>query len=264
MVTAPILTGTMGWSYEDWRGPFYEAGLSSSKMLEQLAKVLPTVEIDATFYGVPRTSTLAGWDAQTPDTFRFSAKVPRAVTHERRLVGAVEEALHFGRLLQQEFGAKLGAMLVQLPPDFSVDERPALERFADGLSDPRGTPGLPFVVEFRHASWSETNIADVLAERGVLTATTERLDTGAPLRYVRLLGEENSVARFDERQFDRSAELAEWVTRLEVARNASPEPIFVFVRNFYEGHAPATIADLRTRLGLPNVTPPGQQQMSLF
>jgi len=120
------------------------------------------------------------------------------------------------------------------------------------------------VVEVRHESWTQTNIAAMLAERGIATATTERTDCGNALRYVRLLGIENSVTRFDERQFDRSQEIAEWARRLAEARQASPEPIYVFVRNFFEGHAPATIADLRERLGLPNPTPPGQKQLSLF
>jgi hypothetical protein len=90
-MAADVRTGTMGWSYEDWRGPFYPANLPAARMLGEYAKVFDTVELDTTFYGVPRPSTVAGWAAQVPEGFVFSAKVPRAVTHERRLIGAVEQ-----------------------------------------------------------------------------------------------------------------------------------------------------------------------------
>jgi len=257
----------MGWSYEDWRGPFYPAGLAMSRTLEEYAKVFDTVELDTTFYGTPRPSTLDGWASQVPPGFLFSAKVPRAVTHERRLLGATEAALDFAGLLHEKLGARLGALLLQLPPDFSPAERDALDVFADGVTDPRQTPNLPWVVEFRHASWVETNVVADLAARGISCATTERLDVGAPLRYVRLLGEDNSIKRFDERVVDRAADLAVWAGRIKAAlAEAGPDapPLLVYARNFFEGHAPATLLDLRARLGLSVPTPPGKQQMSLF
>jgi uncharacterized protein YecE (DUF72 family) len=260
----------MGWSYEDWRGPFYPAGMAMSRALEEYAKIFDTVELDTTFYGTPRPSTLDGWATQVPPDFLFSAKVPRAVTHERRLIGATEAALDFAGLLHAKLGARLGALLLQLPPDFSPAERGALDAFADGVTDPRrAVPGAPWVVEFRHAAWAETNVAATLAARGIACATTERLDVGAPLRYVRLLGEDNSIKRFDERIVDRGADLAVWAGRIEVTLadadpGAPPPPLLVYARNFFEGHAPATLLDLRARLALPVPTPPGKQQMSLF
>lgn len=264
MPLAQVRTGTMGWSYEDWRGPFYPSGLPPAKMLAEFAKVFDTVEIDATFFGAPRPATLASWRAQVPDGFLFAAKVPRAVTHERRLVNAAPIALDFGRLLKTHLGECLGALLLQLPPDLSANERASLDEFVNDITAADGgEPALPWVVEFRHASWLETNIAAELASRGVLCATTDRFDAGAPLRYVRLLGTQNSVARFGA-QIDRAEEVAAWAARLQAARSARPEPILVYVRNFFEGHAPATIFALREKLGLPVPTPPGKQQMSLF
>lgn len=265
-----IRTGTMGWSYDDWKGSFYPRDISGPKMLEAYARItgFSTVELDSTFYGVPRASTLDGWVAQTGDGFLFSAKVPRAVTHERRLLGAAEAALDFGTLLQERLGEKLGNLLLQLPPDFVADESKTLWTFIDGITTPRGgNIPLPWVVEFRNASWVGLGIAEELAERGISCATTERVDLGGTLRYVRLLGAENSVARFDERQIDRAGDIADWASRLDQARRTAPKtdpPLLVYVRNFFEGHAPGTISLLREKLGLPTVTPPGQQQMSLF
>jgi uncharacterized protein YecE (DUF72 family) len=269
-MTADIRTGTMGWSYDDWRGVFYERDTPSARMLEQYARIpcFDTVELDTTFYGAPRPSTLEGWAAQTPADFLFSAKVPRAITHERRLVNAAEAALDFGRLLRTHLGTKLGALLLQLPPDLTTEEQESFDTFIDGITSRRnaGNDRLPWVVEFRSPSWVETGVVAALEQRGVAVATSERLDLGGPLRYLRLLGTDNSFARFDERQIDRSADIAVWADRLIAAR-AEPgaaSPLFAYVRNFFEGHSPATIADLRSRLGLSTATPPGRQQMSLF
>jgi uncharacterized protein YecE (DUF72 family) len=265
-----IRTGTMGWSYEDWKGPFYPKDIPAPRMLETYARItgFDTVELDSTFYGVPRATTLDGWAAQTGDGFLFSAKAPRAITHERRLFHAAEAALDFGTLLQERLGEKLGSLLIQLPPDFVADEKKTLLTFVDGITSRRGGRStLPWVIEFRHASWVGIGIAGDLAERGIVCATTERVDPGGPLRYVRLLGTENSVARFDERQIDRTEEISAWAARLAEARSSAAEntpPLLVYVRNFYEGHAPATITVLREKLGLPTETPPGRQQMSLF
>ena len=257
----PVHFGTMGWAYEDWRGPFYSRAVKQERMLEEFSQVFDSVEIDATFYGAPRKSTLLSWAAHVPDAFRFSAKVPRAITHERRLIGAAEAAIEFGLLMQGELGEKLGALLLQLPPEFAIGDRETLEAFfAEVLSPRRGGATVPYVVEFRNASWQDTDIVETLATLNVKVATTERLDLGGPLRYVRLLGTENSVARFDEKQFDRAPELDVWAEGLKTADG----PVFVYARNFFEGHAPATLFALRSRLGLPNATPPGQQQMSLF
>lgn len=270
MSIAEIRTGTMGWSYDDWRGPFYERDAPAARFLESYARTpgFDTVELDTTFYGVPRISTLESWFKATPEHFLFSAKVPRAITHERRLIHADEAAADFGRLLREQIGSRLGALLIQLPPDFTVEQRRILETFLDGvaLRHRRSDTPLPWVVEFRSATWAESGISESLAERGIQTATTDRLDLGGPLRYIRLLGVENSVARFDERQIDRSADLDTWAKRLDEARRTpgAESPILVYVRNFFEGHAPATITDLRTRLGLATGAPPGQQQMSLF
>ena len=263
-----VYTGTMAWAYDDWRGPFYARDTPSAKLLTEFARVFPTVELDTTTYGAPRESTLDSWYAQTPEGFLFSAKIPKAITHERRLVNAAEAALDFGHLLRARLQEKLAAILIQLPPDFTADYRPTFDTFIQRITDPRAADApVPWVVEFRHASWKDTDALGFLTKRGVHCATTDRLDLGGPLRYVRLLGTEHSVARFDERQFDRSEELAAWATRLDAARQEIPvdgRPLLVYARNFFEGHSPATLRVLREMLGLPNVSPPGQSQMSLF
>ena len=251
--------GTMGWSYPDWRGPFYARGTPDSRLLAEYATVFDAIELDTTFYAPPRETTLTQWKNQTPSGFLFSAKVPKLITHERRLVGpaAVKEARDFGKLLQNGLGEKLGRLLLQLPPDFGPGEARNLLTFVDALVG----SGFPFTVELRESGWQTTEIAVQLTERGIALATTDRVSVpGAPLTYLRLLGEENSVERFDQRVIVRDDELDHWAERLKNTTGT----VFVHVRNYYEGHAPATLFELRRRLGLSLPTPPGQQQMSLF
>ena len=247
--------GSIGWSYDDWKGPFYAADTRPEKMLAALSQVLSAIEIDASFFGLPRMSTLQNWMMQTTERFRFCAKAPRALTHEKRLAGnAGADARIAAEHLREGLGEKLAHILVQLPPDFAAGERRHVERFFTEAGDG------PWAVEFRHASWLQTDIPAFLEERGVVLATTEKLDFGHPPRYLRLLGDEGAFARFHERQLDRRPELDIWAERLKQSEGER----FVFVRNYFEGHAPASLFYLMEKLGITPPTPPGQQQMSLF
>ena len=263
---AEIRLGTMGWSYPDWRGPFYDADVPATRYLDQYARVFSTIEIDSTFYGTPRPSTVVGWAAHVSPGFRFSAKLPRDITHGRRLVGGAEAAVEFASVLSAGMGAKLGAILVQLPPDFGPGEYGVFRKFIEAITGRENSGRFPWVVEFRNIGFRDTDALTFLVEHGVACATSERLDMGGPLRYVRLLGTENAFSRFDERQIERTEELAAWAERLKMARDEadSSTTISVHARNFYEGHAPATLRDLGERLGIAVPEPPGRQQMSLF
>lgn len=253
-----IRTGTAGWAYDDWKGPFYARDTPREKMLAAFAQVFDAVEVDATFHAAPKRSVLEGWAAQTPPHFRFAPKLPRTLTHDRGLVGVEDDALAFAHLLQDGLGTRLGAILVQMPPEFGPGQIRTLAAFAKAV----GRRGIPWVVELRDTAWSATSAAQRLPEFGLHTAATDRCDPGGPLRYVRLLGAENSVPRFDTRVFDRGADLDAWARRL---RDLAPETeALVFARNFFEGHAPATLTDLRARLGLTTPEPPGRHQRSLF
>jgi uncharacterized protein YecE (DUF72 family) len=242
--------GTMGWNYDDWRGEFYTPDTPKAQMLAEFSQTLNLVELDSTFYAVPKVETLEKWAAQTPDGFRFTAKLPKLLSHERRLVGSFAEANDFAQLLKNTMGAKCGGVLLQLPPDFALSEQSNLLRFLEKWE--RKT--LLFI-EFRHPSCQK--IKDIPDDVNIVT--TERFDTGGNISYLRLLGEENAFAAFTHRQQKREMELDAWATRLK----ASPDAL-VFVRNFYEGHAPATLFALMERLGYSIPTPAGQQQMRLF
>src|SRR5262245_3887869 len=102
-----IRIGTMGWSYPGWVGPFYPAGSRPADFLAEYAHVFDCVELDTTFYGAPKPAIVRGWAANTPDHFRFSAKLPRQITHDRHLHDA-EADLHAFLGSIAPLGDKLG------------------------------------------------------------------------------------------------------------------------------------------------------------
>src|SRR5690606_21066270 len=108
--------GTSGYSYKEWKGSFYPPDLPAEQMLEWYASRLPAVEINNTFYRMPRPSVLEAWAAAVPEAFRFAIKAPRRITHQQRLKDAAEPTRYFVDALAA-LGDKLGAVLFQLPPN---------------------------------------------------------------------------------------------------------------------------------------------------
>src|SRR5919202_5811956 len=115
-----LYLGTSGWSYADWEGSLYPEGLPPGSRLSEYAKHYATVEIDSTFYGTPRNSTVEKWREVVPEGFLFAAKVPKEVTPDRNLVGVEAETDTFVQTMA-ELGDKLGRLLLQLPTSFTVE-----------------------------------------------------------------------------------------------------------------------------------------------
>ncbi|HEX4097199.1 MAG TPA: DUF72 domain-containing protein [Caulobacteraceae bacterium] len=157
MVTPGVRIGTAGWSIpRAAAGRFPPQGSG----LERYAAVFDAVEINSTFYRSHRPATFARWAERTPAGFAFSVKLPRAITHEARLV---EAAGLFGRFLSElePLRAKLAVLLVQLPPSLAFDAAVA-RAFFDAARQQE--PGLPIVCEPRHASWFSPEADALLAD----------------------------------------------------------------------------------------------------
>jgi uncharacterized protein YecE (DUF72 family) len=155
--------GTMGFAYEAWRGVFYPETANPRQYLAPYSQVFDAVELDSTFYGAPRESTVRQWAAQTPPGFRFCPKTPRDITHERGLAlarGAGEAMLAFLDAIRL-FGDKLGPVLIQLPPSFDPVQRPALAEFLAMLPH-----DVRYAVELRHRGWVTPETAAFLREHG--------------------------------------------------------------------------------------------------
>ncbi len=238
-----LRVGTSGFSYKEWRGRFYPERLPAADMLRCYAERLPTVEVNNTFYRLPRASVLQGWAAQVPEHFRFALKASRRITHFRRLRDAGDETAYLLRTVAP-LGARLGAILFQLPPNLPKD-LPRLEAFLALL--PEGTRAA---FEFRHASWLDDEVFERLRARGTALCVADRGDDGepetpvvatAPFGYLRLRREGYS-----------EADLAEWAARIA----AQPwQEAFAYFTHELEG--PALAASLTERFERAAGGPPG-------
>jgi uncharacterized protein YecE (DUF72 family) len=169
-----LFVGTSGFSYAEWKGRFYPAGLPDAQMLSSYAERLPTVEINNTFYRMPQASLLEGWNQKvTSHGFTFALKAPRSITHISRLKDAGEGT---GRFLAvaETLGPRLGPVLFQLPP-FLRKDAAVLKDFLALLPN-----GLKAAFEFRHDSWFDDEVTQLLSDRGMALVAGDP-DEGDPL-----------------------------------------------------------------------------------
>lgn len=170
--------GTSGFSYPAWKGPFYPEDMAAKDMLAYYAERLPAVEINNTFYRMPRASVLAGWREAVPAEFRFAVKAPRRISHQAKLVDCADAVGYLAESLAA-LGEQLGCVLLQLPPYLRKDA----QRLAAFLG--QWPPQLPIAVEFRHVSWFDAETLEALAEHGAALGVSDdgkltlppRLDT---------------------------------------------------------------------------------------
>lgn len=167
-----LYCGTSGFSFKQWKGPFYPEKLPVDQMLAFYGTRLSTVEINNTFYRMPRPSVLEGWAAKVPETFRFAVKAPRRISHIKKLADCEQEAAYlFGAL--EALGARLGCVLVQLPPHARANVESLLSFLALA---PRG---IRLAFEFRHDSWCDDAVLDALRKHGAAWVTADN-DGGMP------------------------------------------------------------------------------------
>jgi uncharacterized protein YecE (DUF72 family) len=281
-----IRIGTCAWSFDEWSGPLYPPAVPSNRWLEFYARYFPAVEIDSTFYSAPSETIAQRWVEMTPTPFRFTCKLPREITHDRRLRDCRKELVAFLRALEP-LTPKLHVVLIQLPPSYRPsDEKSAFRDFITQL------PGdFRFAVEFRDPDWHRPNIIRLLEKQRVcwvwndVSPLNER--NLAPFEfqplttdfiYLRLLGHSvtkwdgdgKRMHRYDKLLWKREAALDSWALRIQRHLDEI-RSVWTFVNNHYEGFAPATCQRLAERLGfqlpLPaeEVVPPNERgQLDLF
>jgi uncharacterized protein YecE (DUF72 family) len=260
-----IKIGTCAWSYEDWREPFYPPHLPSNERLEFYSRFLRAVEIDSTFYHSPAEHVSDHWRAATPAEFLFTAKMPREITHDRKLRDSEELLDTFLRGIRP-LREKLACVLIQLPPWFEpkhdetalkdfVRQLPREFRFAVEFRDPEWhMPRFVHLLEENHVCWvwNDTTTPEHSAEAafGFLPPTTDFL-------YVRLLGDLDNkydgngqrIHSYRKISWPRDAALDLWAEKI---RQISPQMknVFVFSGNHFEGFAPLTCQRFAKKLGL--------------
>ena len=144
------------WSFKGWVGNFYPEGTKPSEFLREYSRRLNTVEGNTTFYAVPSPDTLDGWLMQMHETFRFCPKVPKAISHEGKLMDNVERAREFIKVMSR-LGSHLGPMFLQLPPRYSPKLLPDLQAFLAVWSH-----DIRLAVEVRHLDWFESPYSEAL------------------------------------------------------------------------------------------------------
>ncbi|HEX2600640.1 MAG TPA: DUF72 domain-containing protein [Gemmatimonadaceae bacterium] len=170
-----ILAGTSGYAFKEWKGNFYPTELKDDGFLGYYATKFPTVEINNTFYRLPKENVLLEWAAQVPQNFTFALKASQRITHHARLKEEAADTVDFLLRNTAKLGDRLGPILFQLPPNLKKD----VNRF-------RGFLGLlpsdrRYVFEFRHESWFDNEVFDAMRERDIAMCVAEQEDFKCPV-----------------------------------------------------------------------------------
>ena len=261
-----VWLGTQGFSFIDWVGPFYPEGTTQTTYLEEYAKRFPIVEIDSTFYGAPRATTVEGWKRRTPPAFQFAAKFPKLITHEKKLDRALGDAEAFIGMMQA-LGDKLAVLTLQFAYDFTPENFDRLEAFLAALPK-----GVRYAVELRNRGWVKPELGEMLSEHNVALVLQDlhympKLDwITTDFSVIRWLGRRKDIEQFDRIQIDRSQELDRWAESVRTFIGDGVD-VFGFFNNHYAGHSPASVRQFASLLGveLPEAAPddPAKSQLTL-
>ncbi|HYZ59704.1 MAG TPA: DUF72 domain-containing protein [Nitrososphaeraceae archaeon] len=252
--------GCSGWSYSSWQGHFYPKGIENSKWLKYYSKVFNYVEIDSSFYRIPNEFMVKNWYKRTPEDFRFTAKFPKVITHDKRLSDFDEDQLSYFFESISELKEKLLALIIQLPPSIDIVE---------GLSALRNIlpyldKGFRYAVEVRHRSWFQDLAYNFFRNNQMSLVWSLLSDIKTPpivtsdFVYVRLIGDRSIQEKdFGTIQIDRIKEMK------KVARNFKDDNnegkligaryAIVAANNHYAGFGPGTVNIFRQLIGLEEV-----------
>ena len=248
-MTAGIYLGTQSWTNKNWRGNFYPKSTPPENYLAEYAKRFHAVEIDSSFYAIPRPEVVTHWRDVTPDDFRFTAKFPRVITHQKILKDVAAETRQFLDVMAL-LKDKLGPLVLQFPFNFPIQHRERLAEYLTAL--PRE---FRYVVEVRHPDWFAESffnllrayrVALVLADYGKFPSS---IQITTDFTYVRWVGNRKD---FPDNQvhalIDRATELDQW-SRVMTRLAAQGVTVWGFANDVYQGHAPTTVHALAERIG---------------
>jgi uncharacterized protein YecE (DUF72 family) len=252
-----LYVGCSGWSYDGWLGHFYPSNLDRKDYLKYYSQVFDFVEIDSSFYNAPNVFMTKRWASLTSDNFRFTAKFPRSITHEKRLADDAdsEKELRYFFDVMRPLRTKLLALLLQLPPSLTAKEGVKKLEILTNMLD----QDFRYAIEFRHRSWFERSVYRLLSDNNISLAWSQLDDIQTPTEltsdfvYLRFIGDRS----IDEREFgriqkDRSKELKMWSNSLDRVKDNATLAI-VAANNHYAGFGPATANSFRKMVGLEEV-----------
>jgi uncharacterized protein YecE (DUF72 family) len=238
----PVRIGCSGWNYRDWRETFYPAGLPASRWLEHYAARFDTVEVNTTFYRLPRREAVARWVTQTPPGFLFTVKASRYLTHIKRLTEMKQGVQRFYERIEPLVTAgRLGPVLWQLPANFRRDD----ERLLGALAH---LPPGRHTFEFRDRSWFVPEVMEMLRSHGVALTVGDHperpfqtMEMTADWTFVRFhYGARGRGGNYSD------TELREWAKR--IARWRRRHEVFAYFNNDWKAYAPRNAERLRSLL----------------
>jgi uncharacterized protein YecE (DUF72 family) len=198
-----LRAGTSGYAFKEWKGSFYPGDLKDAGMLGYYASRFPAVEINNTFYRLPKEHVLQDWASQVPEAFTFAIKASQRITHHARLKPESASAVEFLLKNTASLSDRLGPILFQLPPNLKKD-LPRLRGFVDMLPADRR-----YTIEFRHETWFDEDVYSALHERDVALCIIDQPEFASPVVATASWG----YARLHRFDYDDVA-LAEWATRI--------------------------------------------------
>lgn len=237
-----IRIGTSGWHYKHWRGPFYTDTLPASAMLAHYLTLFDTVELNNSFYHLPRLDCVERWREATPPDFRFAVKGSRFLSHMKKLKDPEPGLEQFVPVLKA-FGPKLGPVLWQLPPHWGCDVD-RLAKFLEALP-----PGLRYTFEFREPSWHCDAVYRLLESHNAAFCVYELAGFQSPIRvtadftYIRLHG----PGRKKYQGSYSDAALRRWARRIRAWREHL-QAVYVYFDNDQRAYAPYNALTLKRML----------------
>jgi len=233
--------GTIGWSYNFWKGSFYPNKTASKDFLAYYATRFDTVEVDSTFYRIPTLQAITNWKNQTPQGFTFSLKFPRKITHFKMLKDCQTETSFFldrTKLL----GEKLGPLLLQFPPNFGVEHLPDLAVFLKSLPKPNR-----YVVEVRDEAWLNTDFYSLLRASNAALAWVESPsmpktnEVTSDFLYVRWEGDRKKVkGTIGKIEADTRESLRDWADKIKPFLERRMH-VFGYFGKYYSGYPPSDV-----------------------
>ncbi len=223
-----LLAGTSGYSFKEWKGTFYPEDIKAGAMLGFYSTKFPTIEINNTFYRLPKEHVLQEWGSQVPEQFTFAIKASQRITHHARLKAESESALQFLLKNTVTLGTKLGPILFQLPPNLKKD-LPRLQNFLTYLPSDRR-----FTFEFRHESWWDEDVFTTLRDRDIAMCISQSADLNCPVVCTATWG----YLRLHKLDYDQAA-LEEWAKC--VASQSWNDAYIYFKHDEGEGSGPPAV-----------------------
>jgi uncharacterized protein YecE (DUF72 family) len=246
-----LLVGTSGWTYDDWRGPFYPDTIAKKNWLAWYGSRFTTTEVNGSFYRTPSLAAVKEWRRQTPTDFVFAWKASKFITHWKRLNATCANSIALMETRLKILGPKAGPVLFQLPANFEADHD-RLAQFIKMLS-----PRRPYAFEFRHPSWYQDGIFKLLAVNNISLCLADHHLAPAPwlatARHVYVRGH-GPDGRY-RNNYSKGA-LRRWAQRIR-AWLAENRDVYVYFDNDHKSAAPADAAYLTSLLRANDRVPRG-------